>query len=63
MAKQKQVTIKMTLEQAAAVLLALVDAQKGYGEGPTTPERIVGIREVISNLDKSMEEATSNSAE
>lgn len=50
----------MTLDQAAAVILSLIDAQKGYGDSPSTPERIINLREVIKNLDAAMEDALSN---
>ena len=45
----------MTLEEASAVMLALYDAQKGYANGPTTPERVFNLREIMTNLDDSME--------
>ena len=50
----------MSLEEAGVVLLALVDAQKGYTDGPAIPERIFNLREVITNLDAAMEDAVSN---
>jgi hypothetical protein len=61
MTKQKQITIKMTPNQAAAVMLALIESQQGYTDGPTTPERIINLREVITSLDLAMEELVSNS--
>lgn len=50
----------MTFEEAAAVMLALVEAQTGYSDGPATPERILNLREVIQNLDAATENAVSN---
>lgn len=47
----------MSLEEAAVVLMALVDCQKGYTDGPSIPDRIFNIREVITNLDSAMEDA------
>ena len=52
---KKKVVLEMTLEEASAALLALIDAQKGYTDGPTIPERIFNLREVIVNLDEAME--------
>ena len=52
----KKVTLKMTLEEAHAALLVLCNAQEGYTDGPATPDRILKIRNVIANLDKSMED-------
>ena len=50
MTKEKQVTLKMSVQIAAAVRQVLFDAQKGYGL-EHTPERIVDIRSVIQDLD------------
>lgn len=47
----------MSLDEAAVVLMALVDSQKGYTDGPSIPERIFNLREVIVNLDSAMESA------
>lgn len=47
----------MSLEKAGVVLMALVDAQKGYTDGPAIPERIFNLREVIVNLDAAIEDA------
>ena len=47
----------MSLDEAAVVLMALVDGQKGYTDGPSIPDRIFNIREVITNLDAAMEDA------
>ena len=47
----------MSLEEAGVVLMALVDCQKGYTDGPSIPDRIFNIREVITNLDTAMEDA------
>ena len=55
-----KVVLEMSLEEAGVVLLALVDAQKGYTDGPAIPERIFNLREVITNLDAAMEDAVSN---
>jgi hypothetical protein len=51
MTKEKKVTIKMPVRSAAAVRQVLFDAQKGYTTGPSCPERVNEIREVITNLD------------
>lgn len=52
-----KVVLEMSLEEAAVVLMALVDCQKGYTDGPSIPDRIFNIREVITNLDSAMEDA------
>jgi len=52
-----KVVLEMSLEEAGVVLMALVDAQKGYTDGPSIPERIFNLREVIVNLDFAMEDA------
>lgn len=52
-----KVILEMSLEEAGAVILALVDAQKGYTDGPSIPDRIFNLREVITNLDAAMEES------
>jgi len=46
-----QVTITMPVRAAAAVRQVLFDAQKGYTTGPSVPERVFEIREVITDLD------------
>ena len=46
----KNVTIEMSVRAAAAVRQVLFDAQKGYGL-EYVPERIVGIRQVVLDLD------------
>lgn len=50
----------MSLEEAGAVLLALIDSQKGYATGSVEPERVFNIREVITNLDAAMEDSVSS---
>ena len=50
----------MTLEEASSVILALIEAQKGYTDGPAIPERILNLRQIITNLDKSMEDYVNN---
>ena len=57
MTKEKQVTIKMGVRSAAAVRQVLFDSQKGYTSGPSTPERVFEIREVITDLDDAIEQA------
>lgn len=52
-----KVILEMSLEEAGVVLMALVDSQKGYTDGPAIPERIFNLREVIVNLDSAMEDA------
>ena len=46
-----EVTITMPVRSAAAVRQVLFDAQKGYTTGPSVPERVFEIREVITDLD------------
>ena len=46
-----QVTITMHVRAAAAVRQVLFDAQKGYTTGPSVPERVFEIREVITDID------------
>lgn len=54
MTKQKQVTVKLDVRQAAAVRQILFEHQKGYSyEFPS--ERINDIRDVIRNLDTQIE--------
>ena len=45
------VTITIPVRAAAAVRQVLFDAQKGYTTGPSVPERVFEIREVITDLD------------
>lgn len=52
-----RVVLEMSLEEAGVVLMSLVDAQKGYTDGPSIPDRIFNLREVITNLDAAMEDA------
>jgi hypothetical protein len=54
-----KVVLEMTLEESGVVLLALIDAQKGYTDGPSIPDRISNLRGVIANLDAAMEDAVS----
>jgi hypothetical protein len=57
MTKEKKVTIKMDVRSAAAVRQVLFDCQKGYTiDTAIVPERIIEIREVITNLDQSIGE-------
>ena len=46
-----QVTITIPVRAAAAVRQVLFDAQKGYTTGPSVPERVFEIREVITDID------------
>jgi len=55
MTKSKKVKLEMTFEESSDVLMALIESQKGYAEGPTEPQRISNIREVLLNLDEAME--------
>ena len=50
----KKVTVEMDVYAAAAVRQVLFEAQKGYGL-EYVPDRIVGIRQVIVDLDESIE--------
>jgi len=54
---KKKVVLEMSLQEAAVVLGALVESQKGYTGGPSIPDRIFHIREVITNLDAAMEDS------
>ena len=47
----KEVTVSMSVYQAAAVRQVLFDAQKGYTYGHACPQRVFEIREVITDLD------------
>jgi len=47
----KNLTIEMSVRSAAAVRQVLFEAQKGYTTGPSVPERVFEIREVITDLD------------
>lgn len=47
----KKVTLEMSTYQAAWVRQVLFEAQKGYSAGPSAPERIFELREVITDLD------------
>jgi hypothetical protein len=52
MTKEKQVTIKMNVNEAAAVRQVLFDAQKGYTYNEASvPPRVTDIRGVIQDLD------------
>ena len=52
MTKEKQVTIKMNVQAAAAVRQVLFDAQKGYTyDEVSVPPRVSDIRGVIQQLD------------
>ena len=46
-----KVSVEMSIRAAAAVRQVLFDAQKGYTTGPSVPERVFEIREVITDLD------------
>ena len=52
----KNVTIKIPIRSAAAVRQVLFEAQRGYGTD-FVPERIEEIRQVIVDIDKSLESA------
>jgi hypothetical protein len=52
-----KVVLEMTFEESSEVLMALIDAQKGYAEGPTEPKRISNI---LLNLDEAMENYIAN---
>jgi hypothetical protein len=54
--KMKKIVLEMNFEEAQVVILSLIESQSGYTFGSATPERISKLREVISNLDQSMEE-------
>ena len=58
MTKEKQVTIKMNVQAAAAVRQVLFDAQKGYTYDEfSVPPRVSDIRKVIQQLDENIESA------
>ena len=63
MTKNKKVVLKMSFEESSDVLMSLIDAQRGYAEGPTEPKRISNIREVLLNLDEAMENYISSKIE
>ena len=44
----------MPIRSAAAVRQALFESQKGYTDGPACPERVLEIRQVISDLDSAI---------
>ena len=46
-----KVSVEMSIRAAAAVRQVLFDAQKGYTTGPSVPERVFEIREVITDID------------
>ncbi len=50
----KKVTLEMDVFSAAAVRQVLFESQKGYSY-ENVPTRIVGIRQVILDLDESIE--------
>lgn len=54
MSKDKKVTVKMNVRQAAAIRQILFEHQKGYSY-EFIPERIVDIREVIKEIDNQIE--------
>jgi len=47
----KEVTVSMSVYQAAAIRQVLFDAQKGYTYTDACPQRVFEIREVITDLD------------
>jgi len=57
----KKVQLKMDVRAAAAVRQILFESQRGYTNDPVSvPERIFEIREVITNLDDSIEKVVNN---
>jgi len=53
--KEKKVTIKMDVRQAAAVRQALFQETKGYTYDSTcVPPRVIDIRKVIVDLDEAI---------
>jgi len=59
--KEKKVTVKMDVRCAAAVRQVLFDSQKEYTNGPSAPERILNLRQVISDLDDEIHNALPSS--
>ena len=56
MTKEKQVTLKLDARSAAAVRQVLFDSQKGYTyDELSVPPRVTDIRNVIQQLDESIE--------
>ena len=56
MTKEKQVTLKMDARCAAAVRQILFESQKGYTyDEVSVPPRITDIRNVIYDIDNSLE--------
>lgn len=54
MSKNQEVNLKMNIQSAIEVLQILDNSAAGYSQ-QYAPERIVRIREVISNLDKELD--------
>ena len=48
------VSVSMSVYQAAAVRQVLFESQKGYTNSPACPERVLEIRQVITDLDDSI---------
>ena len=56
MSKEKQVTLKLDARSAATVRQVLFDSQKGYTyDELSVPPRVTDIRNVIQQLDDSIE--------
>jgi hypothetical protein len=57
----KKVTIDMSLRTAAAVRQVLYKEQEGYTNNPVCmPERVFEIREVITDIDDALTQATAD---
>jgi len=55
--KPKMIKVEVTPEQAVALLMMLEAEQKDYTTDPTcTPTRIVAIRELMTVLDKKLDD-------
>ena len=55
-----KVSIELDVRSAAAVRQVLFEAQKGYTTGPSVPERVFEIREVITDLDDAISKELEN---
>lgn len=57
------IDLSLTQEQAVAALLSLAREIEGYTEGPTAPQRVVLIREVLAQLDAALDEVVTQEEE
>ena len=55
------INIEMDVRSAAAVRQVLFEAQKDYTYGDSCPQRILDVRQTITDLDTQIEEELKNS--